>query len=106
MAIQFTTATGKIEVVMTDAEKQAQVAAQCRAVVHLATALAEVHRQKAIILETGQPYKPVEFVGQQTASLMETLGDILNGMDAVDEDEDKWLDPIFAEAHRLWPSAA
>jgi hypothetical protein len=34
---------------------------------------------------------------------METLGDILNGMNAVDEKEDAWLDPIFREAQRLWP---
>lgn len=88
---------------MTDAEKQAQVSAQCRAVAHLARALAQVHEDKARLLDLPQAYPPVDFVGKSTARYMETLGDILNGMDAVDEKEDAWLDPIFREAQRLWP---
>lgn len=90
---------------MTDAEKQTQVAAQCRAVAHMAKALAEVHEAKASILDLPQKYDPLEFVGQQTASLMETLGDILNGMDANDDKEDAWLKPVFQKAHELWPAA-
>lgn len=60
-------------------EKRLQVVAQCRVIVHLATALALIH-----------------------ALTMETPGDILNGMDAAIED-DKWMDPIFDRAHKTWP---
>lgn len=89
---------------MTDEEKRKQVAAQCRAVAHMAKALAQVHSDKAIIIDHG-PYSPIDFVGKQTAHLMEVLGDTLNGMDAIDPDEDDWMTPVFREAQRLWPDA-
>lgn len=44
--------------------------------------------------------------GARTACQMEILGDILNGMDAVDDAEDGWLSPVFEEAHRMFPVAA
>ena len=44
----------------------------------------------------------VEQAGERTAAFMETLGDMLNGMDAA-SDEDEWTVPIFAEAQRIWP---
>lgn len=88
-------------------EKREQVAKQCDAVVHLAKALGQVYSDYAVIFRTpvaaGHDNRLVEPVGKRTAHLMEVLGDILNGMDAVDEKEDAWLDPIYAEAHRLWP---
>lgn len=84
-------------------EKRDQVAAQCRAVAHMATALAHVHSYKAELFAGGYADSLIELVGNSTASFMETLGDMLNGMDAVDSSEDDWMIPIFEEAHRLWP---
>ena len=88
-------------------EKRKQVADQCRVVVHLANALANVHADKATMINAGAYDKEgvLNFVGKSTAHLMEVLGDILNGMDAVDKKEDSWVDSIFKEAHRLWPTA-
>lgn len=87
---------------MTDLEKRMQVAAQCRAVVHLATQIALVHSDKAEMFAAGYQDSLIDFCGDETAGLMETLGDILNGMDAVSA-EDKWMDPIFEKANQLWP---
>jgi hypothetical protein len=85
--------------------KREQVAKQCAAVAHMANALAEVHATKAQTIRIGGygSAEAIEWVGRSTAGLMETLGDILNGMDAVDEQEDSWIDPVMEEAHRLWP---
>jgi hypothetical protein len=90
---------------MTD-EKSKQVALQCRAVAHLAKALTEVYTDYETMFASGN-YPAgdafVEHIGSRTAALMETLGDILNGMDAV-EDEDAWMEPVFKKAHDLWPT--
>lgn len=87
-------------------DKHQQVADQCRVVAHLANALAQVHIDKGKMIEAGVYSKHglLDFIGKSTAHLMEVLGDILNGMDAVDESEDSWVDPIFEEAHRMFPS--
>lgn len=82
-------------------DKQKQVIEQCKAVAHLAESLAKVHRDYIRIMDHSPSL--VEQVGQRTANFMEKLGDMLNAMDAVDPAEDAWLDPIFEEAHRLWP---
>lgn len=85
-------------------EKQKQVADQCRAVAHMATALAQVHSDYAKMFEAGGPVLNLtETVGKRTAHFMETLGDWLNGMDAVTQ-EDEFMAPIFREAQRLWPT--
>jgi|SRR6185437_15617225 len=80
-----------------------QVADQCAVVVHLAGALVDVygHHTKMFRERTGAAVDLVDLVGQQTANIMNTLGDILNGMDAVSE-EDEWTDPVFEKARRLW----
>lgn len=82
-----------------------QVADQCRAVAHMATVIADVHSDLAKLFAAGggAPADIAGSVGERTARLMEYLGDVLNGMDAVSE-EDEWTAPIFAEAHRLWPA--
>lgn len=90
---------------MDDDAKRAQVAAQCKVVAHLATALAEMHEDYAAMFQGGRAGSAIDMVGERTAKLMETLGDILNGMDAASE-EDEWTHPIFAEAQRLWPNAS
>lgn len=78
---------------------------QCRVVAHLATALVEIHKDKAGLFETGRMDELVEMIGRNTASYMETLGEMLNGMDAVTDDDD-WTAPVFREAQRLWPTDA
>ena len=85
--------------------KQQQVVDQCKAVSYLATQLASVHTELATIYATNIPENILTRVGERTAALMEQLGDVLNGMDAVDED-DRWIDPIFERAHAMFPTAA
>ena len=84
-------------------ELREQVAKQCEAVAHMATALASVNSEYAKMLRAGAPL-PMKIVGRRTAHLMEVLGDIMNGMDIVDE-EDDWIEPVIAEAQRLCPDA-
>lgn len=88
-------------------EKRKQVAQQCKVVAHLAKALAEVYEAKAKNFESEAkgPSKLIDLVGNWSAGHMEALGDMLNGMDAIDEDQDAWTEPIFREAQRLWPQA-
>jgi hypothetical protein len=83
-------------------DKQAQVAAQCNAINHMATAIALVHADYAQIIAGGQMESTLDMVGQRTASFMEQLGEMLNAMDACDESDD-WMIPVFREAQRLWP---
>lgn len=85
-------------------EKRRQVADQCRVVAHLAKAIWEVYSDKARLFasESKGPDDIVDLVGKWSAGHMEKLGDILNGMDAVEE-EDDWTGPIFEKAHRLFP---
>jgi hypothetical protein len=87
---------------MTTEEKTQQVSQQCKAVAHMAKALMEVHADyESIVL--GVDPGITELVGERTARFMELLGDMLNEMDANDESDD-WMEPVFAEAQRLWPS--
>lgn len=81
---------------------QRQVAAQHRVVAHQARVLADCLDALTPGVEQGHFSTILDFMGQRSAWLMETLGDVLNGMDAV-SDEDAWVDPVFAEAQRLWP---
>jgi len=89
---------------MTDDKNQdrKQVIDQCRVVSHLAAALSRVHSDNEKIFKAGYGNDIIELVGQRTANLMETLGDILNGMDATDAD-DEWMHPIFDAAQKRWP---
>lgn len=77
--------------------KRAQVADQCKVVVHLANALAEVHRDSESGVRAGGLDTILDVIGRRTASIMEDIGDILNGMDAASE-EDEWTYPIFEKA--------
>lgn len=75
---------------------------QCRAVVHLALAVAEVYTSNALIVASDS--RLAEQIGAASAEVMEYLGDTLNSTDATTE-EDEWLDPIFEAAQERWPVA-
>jgi hypothetical protein len=83
--------------------KREQIVQQCVAVRHMARTIADIYGDMAILFAEGRAEKISEIVGSESAALLETLGDILNGMDAVTED-DEWIDPIIEEAQRVWPT--
>jgi hypothetical protein len=85
--------------------KQDQVAAQCRVVAALCERLGGVSKDYAMLIGSGALRDLLDMIGERTAAQMELLGDELNGMDAVGE-EDEWMTPIFEEARRLWPNAS
>jgi len=92
-----------------DRELLQQIAAQCKVVAHLATALAKIHSDYEVMYRDDRTSKPMldiaEIVGPRTASFMDQLGDMLNALDAASED-DEWTHPIFQEAQRRWPTSA
>lgn len=75
-----------METILTD--KQNQVIAQCKAVAHLASALAKIHNESADIYAQLDEPPTLDIVGERTAFFMEQLGDWLNEMDAVSEEDD------------------
>lgn len=87
-------------------DKRKQVADQCRVVAHLAKAIHEVYSDKARIFASDAkgPDDIVDIVGKWSAAHMESLGELLNGMDAADEDDD-WTAPIFRNAQKIWPQS-
>lgn len=94
------------ETKVSPAKTARQVLNQCRVVADLARSIALVHEQKSENYSTidMQPGL-IDIVGQQTASFMEQLGDILNAMDACDP-ADEWMTPIFQVAQATWPRSA
>lgn len=91
---------------MTDDEKREQVAKQCEALAHMANTLNGIYNDYVRLLRAGGLVTIVDQVGERTAHQMEALGNMLNGMDAVDEVEDEWLNPVFNKAHEIWPHKA
>jgi hypothetical protein len=84
-------------------EKRQQVADQCRVVAHMANVIASVHSDYARLFQDGAGMEGLEDqVGERTAVLMNTLGDILNGIDAVDE-ADAWVNPVMARSREVFP---
>lgn len=85
-------------------ERRQQVVRQLEAVAHLATVLASVSADYAKLYADPacDVDRLVEMVGSRSAHQMEVLGDMLNGMDAVD-DEDAKFDAVFETAHKMWP---
>jgi hypothetical protein len=84
-------------------QKRQQVADQCRAVAHMATAIAQIYSDYSRLFLDGQAMPGhEEQVGERTACLMDDLGDILNGGDAVTED-DAWVNPIMERAREVFP---
>src|ERR1019366_4289967 len=82
-------------------DNREQIASQCKVVAHLARALAKVHDDYEKIILSGHMDECAGQVGPRTASFMEQLGDMLNAMDAVTDDEE-WTNPIFEKAQELW----
>jgi hypothetical protein len=68
----------------------------------MARILENVYDDYAKIIKTWKGHNLTTKVGMRTAHLLETLGDILNGMDAITED-DAWINPVIIEARRKWP---
>lgn len=77
---------------------------QCIAVADMAMQIARVHREFAAMIVAAPQAMPLSVTGPGSASIMELLGDIMNGMDAVTS-EDEWTHPIFKAAHARWPSS-
>lgn len=85
-------------------DKRKQVADQCRAVAHLCKGMREVFSDFAKMFDSDADMGLlVDMKGQETAALMEYLGDCMNEMDAVAE-ADEWMGPIFKRAHQMFPA--
>lgn len=86
-----------------------QVRDQYIVVAHLADALKQLADDNVRLLAVAGPTSLglgiLELKGRETARIMETLGDILNGMDAV-EPADSWVDAIFQVAQKMFPANA
>lgn len=83
-------------------EKRKQVAAQCRAVVLMAFNLADVYGAKAVLFDrAGASDDIIDIVGRESGRHMEALGDILNNMDAVTEDDEAATEAAFAGRARF-----
>ena len=86
------------------AKTMQRVIDQYKVIAHLARSIAVVHEQMMeFYAAREQNETTIDYLGDRSASIMETLGDILNGMDAVDDDEDAWTAPIFEVAQATWP---
>lgn len=83
-------------------EKRIQVARQHRAVAHLATQMAMLSFDCAEMILSGHHDPIVQIQGEISARWMEALGDMLNGVDAVDDQSIQWMTPIFERAHELF----
>ena len=78
---------------------------QCRVVAHLAQEMAGLHTELAAAY-SGSPGAAgdiVSIAGPRCAAIMEALGEMLNGMDAV-PDDNEWTDPIFRASQARWPT--
>lgn len=85
-------------------QKRAQVADQCRAVAHMARTLMQICEDRMRMCQAGPSThdEVLDILGERTAREMEWLGNELNNMDAV-TDEDEWMQPVFEAAHEMFP---
>ena len=67
-----------------------------RVIAHLAKNIMGVSMDKAVLMAEGH-WPMHEFTVSLSYNAMNALGDILNGMDAVTE-EDAWMNPVFERA--------
>ena len=70
----------------------------------MALALAKICHDMAALFGSGACEEILEMKGMDTAAQMEWLGDLLNAMDAVTED-DEWMEPVFRRAHVMFPAS-
>lgn len=84
--------------------KAQQVAQQCKVVEELAHVIADIHHNyhRAFSKHPESVEAIVDIVGKRSARLMEAFGNILNGMDAAEE-QHEWMDPIFRKAQEMFP---
>ena len=84
--------------------KRQQVLEQHRAVAALARGVIEITEGKIPAIEGGHMDELLDMLGNRSARWMEDFGDLLNGCDAVTEDDD-WMEPIFLKAQEMFPQA-
>jgi hypothetical protein len=84
---------------ITDAELLTFTEAQFKAVAHMAKVVAELHGPH---MTRHSSRGVLELQSVRANEIMEWLGDLLNAMDGVDDEEDGWMEPIFEEAHRIY----
>ena len=83
-------------------DERTQVADQCKVIIGLAKIIIEVHTDLEDCFRNSEAHDSLtKSIGKHTAQRMETLGDMINGMDAV-EPEDDWMVPFFEKAHKMW----
>lgn len=85
------------------AEKRMQVARQHRAVAHLATQIAMLSFDCAEMILSGDHDAIIDVQGRSSHGWMELLGNMLNGVDAADDDAIRWMTPIFERACEMFP---
>lgn len=85
-------------------EKQIQLCHQCMQVARLAQEIANVHWELAV-LHRSVPEKEgfVDYVGKLSHERMEALGNMLNGMDAVDPELSRISKSVFEGARKYFP---
>lgn len=84
-------------------DKRKQVSDQCRVVAHMAQAINQIYSDYTKLFREEKAMAALEeMVGERTACLMDDLGDILNGHDAV-MPEDEWVNPIMERAREVFP---
>jgi hypothetical protein len=83
---------------ISDADLKAFTEDQFRAVEHLAKVVAELHGPHMTAISSRGV---LELQSVRAYEIMEWLGDLLNGMDGIIED-DSWVDPIFERSHKIY----
>jgi hypothetical protein len=86
-------------------EKRMALVAQCMEVARMAMSIASVNYELAVIHRAPRDESEsfLDMVGKFSHERMETLANILNGMDAVEHDDAERSAPIFETARRLFP---
>jgi hypothetical protein len=74
------------------------------AVAHLATQVMVIARETAaLVRRNGDEDTALPLLEFTMRPMMECLGDLLDGLDAVEPSEDSWVNPVFEELHRRFP---
>jgi hypothetical protein len=87
-------------------EKRIALASQCMGVARMATQIANVNWELAVLHASAPEAETesfIDMVGKFSHERMESLANILNGMDAVEHEDAERSEPIFERARRLFP---